>query len=86
MGNIDQLFQNKLSNEGFGEMSRKLIDAIINHKEREKELEEKIEKAKQERKGVLLTSTLRNNMTNDMTKSKNSSLISNQEKDKELGI
>ena len=86
VGNIDQLFQNKLSNEGFGEMSRKLIDAIINHKEREKELEEKIEKAKQERKGVLLTSTLRNNMTNDMTKSKNSSLISNQEKDKEADI
>ena len=83
IGKIDHLFQNKFSNEGFGEMSRKLIDAIISHKTREKNLKEKIEMAKKERKGLLLASTVRNNMTNDIIKSKNSSLISNLEKDKD---
>ena len=86
MGNIDYLFQNNFNNEGFGEMSRKLIDAIINQREKEKEIKEKIEKFKKERKGLLLTSSLRNNMANDKTKSKNSSLISNQDRDKDIDI
>jgi len=81
---IDYLFKNNLNNEGFGEMSRKLIDTMINEKIKEKKRKDKIEKIKKDKKGVLFTSTLRNFMTNDKTKSKNSSSILNQDKDSDI--
>ena len=80
--NIDYLFKHKnANNQGFGEISNKLINLFIHKKEKEKEKKDnKNLISGKEKRLALLASTLKNSMINDKAKSKNPTMILNFDK------
>ena len=76
VSNIDYLLQNNYDKQGFAEISNKIIDSIIDQKEKDRDkFDNNYEITTKDKKGSLFTSTLKNNKTNEKTKSMTSSQI-----------